>query len=172
MHAHKSTHAQLLSIIKVHCFFLKLYFSPVFLLFFQVRPRFLCAANGKASSTVPLCTAEPNHGEEASRNSLLFKMSLISFTAKAQGCVKLVAIQFWHCYWLFQIKTQQRYKKAVSALPFNSPAIPAGSGCFPVASPVTKVFHLWRGWESDWFFLMLSICKILSLPLFFLSNGV
>lgn len=139
-------------------------FPIIFSDFFKLGHVLLVLQMGKASSTVLLCSTEPNHGEEASRNSVLSKMSLICFIPNVQGCVKLVAIQFWHCYWLFQIKTQQRYQKAMSALPSNSPA---RSGSFPVASTVTEVFHFWREWGGSLVFFRLSICKISSLPLLF-----
>jgi len=69
-------------------------FFPIISSVFSSQATFSLAANGKGNSTVLLCTSEPNHGDEASRNALLFKLSLIWFTPKAQGCVKLVAIKF------------------------------------------------------------------------------
>lgn len=75
-------HTELFNIIKFHFFFFFLtIFFPSISFDFSSRATFPCATTGKVSSTVPLCTAEPNHGEEASKNLPLLKLSLICFTA-------------------------------------------------------------------------------------------
>lgn len=119
------------------------------------------------STTVPLCSPEPNHGEEASKKWPLSLLSLIYFTPKAG---KLLAINFWHFTdWLFQMS----HSSDTERLCHSTPAIPAGSGSFPVANPITEDSHLWWIEMVEWGdLLMFSTCKMLSLPLSWLSNGL
>lgn len=156
MHTHTArAQLQVIQHHRVVLFFFKIaLFFPLFLLISQVRPRFPCAANRKVSSTIPLCTAEP----QGTRLPNLPPLNCLQFTL----LLMLMVIKFWHFYWLFQMRTQQQYKKAVSAIQLSN----ITNRVKYRHKPRHQSFPSLMG-VGGWFvFLKFSTWKILSLSLF------
>lgn len=102
----------------------------------------------------PSCCALQSHREQASQTcpfKIIFNLLL-----------KLVVNKFWHFYWLFQMKTQQQYKKAVSAI--QLPNITSRVRLF--SKPCHQSFPSLMGMGGWFVFLKFSTAKFWAHPSF------
>lgn len=155
MHTH-TARAQLLSIIKFCFFFLISFIFPIISSDFSSQATFslCCKCKSEQHHSAVHCRATGNKPPKLAS----LKLSSIYFTPE------LVVIKFWHFYWLFQMRTQQQYKKAVSAI--QLPNITSRVRLFSRHKPCHQGFPSLMGMGGWFVFLKFSACKILSLSLF------